>query len=173
AQLKQDGFVPLVATMLKRFRIAPSSLELEVTENVLLDRAVDEIAPTLDQLVKLGVRIALDDFGTGYASLIHLKRFPVHRLKIDQSFVGDIETSQDSAAISRAIIGLAHSLDLRVVAEGVENERQLAYLRTHGCDFAQGYLFGRPLQGSELDDYVAARSVPPCLSSTVLARLPM
>lgn len=160
AQLKHDGFVPLVATMLKRFRIAPSSLELEITENVLLDRAVDTIAPTLDQLARLGVRIALDDFGTGYASLIHLKRFPVHRLKIDRSFIGDIETSPDSAAISRAIIGLAHSLDLRVVAEGVENERQLAYLRAHGCDYVQGYLFGRPLQGSELDDYVAARARP-------------
>ncbi|MBU4529398.1 MAG: EAL domain-containing protein [Hoeflea sp.] len=172
AQLKYDGFVPLVAAMLKRFRIAPSSLELEITENVLLDRAVDTIAPTLDQLVKLGVRIALDDFGTGYASLIHLKRFPVHRLKIDRSFIGDIETSQDSAAISKAIIGLAHNLDLRVVAEGVENERQLAYLRAHGCDYVQGYLFGRPLQGSELDDYVATRAHPavPVQPGTGLAR---
>ena len=172
AQLKHDGFVPLVAAMLRRFRIAPSSLELEITENVLLDRGVDTIAPTLDQLVRLGVRIALDDFGTGYASLIHLKRFPVHRLKIDQSFVGDIETSQDSAAISRAIIGLAHSLDLRVVAEGVENERQLAYLRAHGCNYAQGYLFGRPLQGSELDGYVAAHARPavPVQSGADLAR---
>lgn len=172
AQLKQVGFVPLVAAMLKRFRVAPSSLELEITENVLLDGAVDTIAPTLDQLVQLGVRIALDDFGTGYASLIHLKRFPVHRLKIDRSFIGDIETSQDSAAISRAIIGLAHSLDLQVVAEGVENERQLSYLHAHGCDYAQGYLFGRPLQGSELDDYVAIRasSAGPVQSSANLAR---
>ncbi|WP_051439031.1 EAL domain-containing protein [Ciceribacter selenitireducens] len=171
-QLKLNGFVEQVAAMLKRFRIAPSSLELEITENVLLDRAVDTILPTLDQLVRLGVRIALDDFGTGYASLIHLKRFPVHRLKIDRSFVGDIETSQDSAAIARAIIGLAHSLDLRVVAEGVENERQLAYLRAHGCDFAQGYLFGRPLQGSELDSYIATRARPfvPDRSSANLVR---
>ncbi|MDR6757005.1 diguanylate cyclase (GGDEF)-like protein/PAS domain S-box-containing protein [Mycoplana sp. BE70] len=157
AQLKLDGFVGQVAAMLDRFQIAPSSLELEITENILLDRGVDTIAPALDQLVRLGVSIALDDFGTGYASLIHLKRFPVHRLKIDRSFVGDIETSPDSAAISRAIIGLAHSLGLRVVGEGVENERQRAYLRAHGCDYGQGYLFGKPLQGAELDDYVAAR----------------
>ena len=160
AQLKDDGFVTQVAAMLGRFHIAPANLELEITENVLLDRGADTIASVLDALHRLGVRIALDDFGTGYASLVHLKRFPLDRLKVDRSFVGDIETSQDSAAISRAIIGLAHNLGLEVVAEGVETERQLAFLREHGCDYGQGFLFGRPLEGRELDAYIAAHVRP-------------
>src|SRR5690606_25649699 len=100
AQLKDDGFVAQVSAMLERFQIAPCSLELEITENVLLDRGVDAIAQALEALTQLGVRIALDDFGTGYASLIHLKRFPVHRLKIDRSFISDLETSPDSTVIS-------------------------------------------------------------------------
>ena len=156
AELKHDGFVAQVVAMLDRYRIAPGRLELEITENVLLDRGVETIARALDALHRLGVKIALDDFGTGYASLIHLKRFPVDRLKIDRSFIGDLETSQDSAAISGAIIGLAHNLGLEVVAEGVETEMQRAFLREHGCDYGQGYLFGKPLEGSDLDDYVAA-----------------
>jgi diguanylate cyclase (GGDEF)-like protein/PAS domain S-box-containing protein len=169
AQLKHDGFVAQVAAMLDRYRIAPARLELEITENVLLDRGVDMIAKSLDALHRLGVRIALDDFGTGYASLIHLKRFPVDRLKIDRSFIDDVETSPDSAAISRAIIGLAHSLGLDVVAEGVETERQLAFLREQGCGYGQGYLFGEPLEGHKLDDYVTA-SVRPAIANAELER---
>ena len=169
AQLKDDGFVTRVAAMLEKYRIAPARLELEITENVLLDRGVDMIASSLDALHRLGVRIALDDFGTGYASLIHLKRFPVDRLKIDRSFIDDVEISLDSAAISRAIIGLAHSLGLDVVAEGVETERQLAFLREHGCRYGQGYLFGEPLEGRKLDDYVAA-SIRPVVTQVELER---
>lgn len=167
AQLKHDGFVAQVVAMLDRYRIAPARLELEITENVLLDRGVDMIAKSLDALNRLGVRIALDDFGTGYASLTHLKRFPVDRLKIDRSFIDDVETSLDSAAISGAIIGLAHSLGLEVVAEGVETERQLAFLRGHGCGYGQGYLFGRPLEGRKLDDYVAAGVRPTAANAAV------
>jgi EAL domain-containing protein (putative c-di-GMP-specific phosphodiesterase class I) len=142
--------------MLGRYRIAPDNLELEITENTLLDRGSDKIARALSGLKQLGVKIALDDFGTGYASLVHLKRFSVDRLKIDRSFVSDIETSQDSSVISRAIISLAHSLGLKVVAEGVGTEEQVTFLRAEGCDFAQGYFFGRPLEGAALIDYVNA-----------------
>ena len=158
AQLKMDGFASLVATMLARYGMAPGNLELEITENTLLDRGSDKIARTLSELKELGVKIALDDFGTGYASLVHLKRFSVDRLKIDRSFVGDIESSQDSSMISKAIISLAHSLGLSVVAEGIETSEQLAFLRTQRCDFGQGYLFSRPLDGEALIAYADARS---------------
>lgn len=156
AQLKTDGFAAQIAAMLSRYRIAAENLELEITENTLLDRGADKIARALGELKQLGVKLALDDFGTGYASLVHLKRFSVDRLKIDRSFVCDIETSQDSSAISRAIISLAHSLGLKVVAEGVETKEQLKFLRGQRCDFGQGYLFGRPLEGEALVEYVNA-----------------
>jgi len=171
AQLKMDGFVTQVAAMLTHYGISPASLELEITENTLLDRGVDKIASSLGELKQLGVKIALDDFGTGYASLAHLKRFSVDRLKIDRSFVSDIETSQDSSAISRAIINLAHSLGLKVVAEGVETERQLSFLRAQRCDFAQGHLFGRPLEGEALTDYVHSLA-PEITSCSSLAKQP-
>ena len=132
----------------------PELLEIEITENVLLDRDPGRILNSLNALKTIGVKVALDDFGTGFASLTHLKRFPVDRLKIDRSFVRNIETDADDAAISRTIISLAHSLGLEVVAEGVETPEQLAFLRRHGCNYAQGYLFGRPEPASELAGYL-------------------
>lgn len=147
AQLKNEGFVGEVARLLARYDLPSTRLELEVTENVLLDRSGDKIAETLRRLHALGVTIALDDFGTGYASLAHLKRFPVDRLKIDQSFVRDIGTDPEDAAIARTIVNLAHSLGMAVVAEGIETRAQLEFLRLHGCDVAQGYLISRPLLG--------------------------
>ncbi len=144
AQLKLGGFPATVEALLKHYRVPAAMLEIEITENVLLDRDPGRIHRSLDALKGLGVRVALDDFGTGFASLTHLKRFPVDRLKIDRSFVRAIETDSGDAAISRAIIGLARSLGLEVVAEGVETEGQLAFLRDNGCGYAQGYLFGRP-----------------------------
>ncbi|WP_372425584.1 sensor domain-containing protein [Salinarimonas chemoclinalis] len=147
AQLKDEGFVAEVARNLARWGLPPTRLEVEVTENVLLDRASDKVAETLRGLHALGVTIALDDFGTGYASLAHLKRFPVDRLKIDQSFVRDIGTDPEDAAIARTIVNLAHSLGMDVVAEGIETRAQLEFLRLHGCDIAQGWFIGRPLLG--------------------------
>jgi EAL domain-containing protein (putative c-di-GMP-specific phosphodiesterase class I) len=126
-------------------RLRPRQVEVEITEGVLLDRGAERIAETLAALHRLGVSIALDDFGTGYASLKHLNRFPVDRLKIDQSFVRDIGADPQDAAIVRAVINLAHSLNMGVIAEGVETESQLGFLRLQGCDYAQGYLFSRPL----------------------------
>ncbi len=145
AQLKEASFVTELANLLQAHRIEPRRIELEITEGVLLDRAGERIAETLAAVHRLGVSIALDDFGTGYASLKHLNRFPVDRLKIDQSFVRDIGSDPQDAAIARAVINLAHSLGMDVVAEGVETAEQLAFLRLHGCDFAQGYLLGRPV----------------------------
>ncbi|WP_298211736.1 bifunctional diguanylate cyclase/phosphodiesterase [Acidovorax sp.] len=119
-------------------------LELEITETALAERT-EEVSQVLTRLRKLGVRIAVDDFGTGYSSLAQLKRFPIDVLKIDQSFIRDIPTSADDMAISAAIIAMGHSMGLSVLAEGVEDEAQLAFLRERGCDAYQGYLCSRPL----------------------------
>ncbi|MBW7946765.1 MAG: EAL domain-containing protein [Sphingomonadaceae bacterium] len=154
AQLKLGSFAGTVEALLKRHGLPARLLEIEVTENVLLDRDPGLIHGSLEALKALGVGVALDDFGTGFASLTHLKRFPVDRLKIDRSFVSNIETDAEDAAISRAIIGLAGSLGLDVVADGVETQQQLDFLRRHGCDYAQGYLIGRPGPASGVEAYL-------------------
>jgi diguanylate cyclase (GGDEF)-like protein/PAS domain S-box-containing protein len=143
-QLRQADFTHHVARQLALHRLEAKRLRVEITENVLLEDST-EISTTLEGLHRLGVAIALDDFGTGFASLSHLKKVPVDVLKIDRSFVRDIGTDADDAAISRTIIALAHSLGMRVVAEGIATEEALAFLRINGCDEGQGYLLDPPL----------------------------
>nr|WP_314075755.1 EAL domain-containing protein [uncultured Roseococcus sp.] len=155
SQLLSPGFFDFVRHQLQTHGIEPSCLEVEVTETVLLDRASDRIAHVLAELEGLGVSIALDDFGTGYASLSHLTRLPVHRLKIDRHFVRDIATGSVPNPIARTVIGLAHGLGMQTVAEGVETEAQRDYLAAHGCDLIQGYLISRPLTPDEAGDYLA------------------
>ncbi len=145
AQLLTDGFAEGVAHALARYGISPDFLEIELTETTLLDRSAERIIQVLQALRTMGVSIALDDFGTGYASLSHLTQFPVHRLKIDRRFVQGIERGTAPSPIVRTVIGLAHGLGMEVVAEGVENEAQLSYLSSLGCNLAQGYLISRPM----------------------------
>ena len=145
---RQGGIMASVARALRDSGLEPQWLELEVTESMLM-QSVEATLDTLFKLKDMGVRLAIDDFGTGYSSLSYLKRFPLDTLKIDRSFVKDLPHDAEDVAISKAIIAMAHSLRLAVVAEGVENAEQLAFLRQHGCDLVQGFLFSQPVPAEE------------------------
>lgn len=147
-QFLQTDLVASIATALAETGLAPDCLELELTETLLMTD-VEQAISILRQFKKLGVHISIDDFGTGYSSLSYLKRFPIDTLKIDQSFVRDISVDADDAAITVSIISLAHSLKLQVIAEGVETQEQLSFLRHHGCDEIQGYLFSPPVSAEQ------------------------
>jgi diguanylate cyclase (GGDEF)-like protein/PAS domain S-box-containing protein len=155
-QFRRSGLIETVAGALERSGLPPHLLELELTESILL-QDVDKTLDTVQQLKALGVRLSIDDFGTGYSSLSYLKRFAVDRLKIDRSFVRDISTDPDDAAIVRAIIQLARSLHLGIIAEGVETLAQLEFLGAEGCQEVQGFLFSRPLTPSALKAFLEAR----------------
>src|SRR6185436_13479227 len=133
-----------IAAIVAETGIDAGLLEFELTESLLM-RDPEEAARILDRMRASGVRLSVDDFGTGYSSLAYLKRFPLDSLKIDRAFIRDVTHDADDAAITVAIIGLAHSIKLKVVAEGVENEQQLSFLRANGCDEMQGYWFARPM----------------------------
>lgn len=139
-----------IATILKDTGLPPACLELELTESILM-REVNEALHILDSLKNLGLSIAVDDFGTGYSSLNYLKQFPIDVLKIDRTFVDGLPSGEQDAQIARAIIAMAHSLNLAVIAEGVETHEQLDFLREHGCDEVQGYLFGRPMPANRFE----------------------
>ncbi|MDP1672017.1 MAG: PAS domain S-box protein [Burkholderiales bacterium] len=143
-QLRQPGFSEIMRRALAESGIEPQLIQIEITESSLMENPEEAIV-ILKQLEALGILLAADDFGTGYSSLNYLKRFPLDALKIDRSFVRDITVDADDAVIARTVITLAHSLGLRVVAEGVENEEQLRFLGENHCDEAQGYLFSKPL----------------------------
>lgn len=149
-QFQQPNLLELVRSAIDESGIAPHSLELEITESGAMQNA-DVTIYTLQELKQAGVRIAMDDFGTGYSSLNYLKRFPIDTLKLDQTFVADVVTGGSGAAIVTAIIAMAHSLDLEVVAEGVESREQFEFLKMRRCDFAQGYLFGYPYTVEQVD----------------------
>ncbi|MBV0932778.1 EAL domain-containing protein [Marinobacterium weihaiense] len=148
-QLEDPGFCDRVAQILERHTLEPDQLELELTESLLM-KHVDATVDLLRQLDRMGVHLSIDDFGTGYSSLSYLKRFPLDKLKIDQSFVREISIDQDDAVICRTIISMAENLNLKVTAEGVEQTEQLALLAEFGCHQYQGFLFSRPVPAPEL-----------------------
>ena len=154
-QLRQGKLVSLVRQVLEETGLAPHCLELELTESQLLDN-VEYVIATFQQLHELGVRLAIDDFGTGYSSLSYLKRFAVDYVKIDKTFIHGLGRCSEDEAITLAIISMAHSLDLIVVAEGVENEAQLAFLKARQCDEVQGYLISRPVNAAQFGDLLRA-----------------
>jgi len=148
-QFADPMLLPKLTSIIRRSGLDPSSLELEITESLVMSQGGSAVA-VLQQLKSLGVRIAIDDFGTGYSSLAYLKRFPIDTLKVDRSFIRDIPADSGDKQITRAIIAMAHSLRLRVVAEGVETADQLRFLRKERCDTVQGYYLHRPLPEAEV-----------------------
>jgi EAL domain-containing protein (putative c-di-GMP-specific phosphodiesterase class I) len=147
-QFAQPRLIESVRRALEDAGLEPAGLQLEITESSLMRDAETAVA-MLRAFKNMGVRVAIDDFGTGYSSLAYLKRFPVDVIKVDQSFVRDLCDDEENAAIVRAIIVLARSMRLHVIAEGVESSSQADALRTDGCDFFQGYLFGRPVAAED------------------------
>ncbi len=147
-QFQRESLVETVGRILRETGLSANRLDLEITESVIIQRS-EEVIARIQAFDDMGVRISIDDFGTGYSSLSYLKRFAIHQLKIDQSFVRDISSDPDDAAIVSAIIAIAHSLGLAVVAEGVETAEQLAFLKSLGCDAAQGYYFSKPVPAEE------------------------
>lgn len=152
-QFRQTRLPELIASILARTGLPPRCLELELTESLLVED-VQNAVEIMFQLKDMGVRIVIDDFGTGYSSLSYLKQFPVDKLKIDRSFISEIASNENDAAISRAIINLGHSLNLQVLAEGVETALQKDFILNHGCDFAQGYYFKPPHKPDVIDEYL-------------------
>jgi diguanylate cyclase (GGDEF)-like protein/PAS domain S-box-containing protein len=147
-QFRQEGFRELVRRILQDTGLAPEYLELELTEGLLLSTG-DMTFPLLQEFKAMGVRLAIDDFGTGYSSLSYLRQFPVNKLKIDRSFIRAVAMNADDAAITAAVISMGRSLNLKVIAEGVEDEKQVSFLRAHQCDEMQGYYFSKPLPAKE------------------------
>ncbi|MBL0375054.1 EAL domain-containing protein [Rhizobium sp. KVB221] len=157
AQLRQPDFPLKLERMVAQYGLSPRDIEIELTENILLDDRGSQIDLCLQRLNAMGFPIALDDFGTGYASLAHLSRLPVSRLKIDRTFILNMCEDDNAATIVQATVGLAHSLGMRVVAEGIETEAQLSRLQACNCDFGQGYLLSRPLEPAAVSTFMQER----------------
>lgn len=152
-QLRESSFVSVVEKVLRETGVDAGGLELEITESMLMSDSEKSVR-ALGQLHEMGIRLAMDDFGTGYSSLSYLKRFPIDTIKIDRSFIADLATDPDDVEIIKAIITIGHSLNRKVIAEGVETVEQLAILREHRCDEMQGYLFSRPLPAEEMTEFL-------------------
>ncbi|HSD38480.1 MAG TPA: EAL domain-containing protein [Rhodocyclaceae bacterium] len=165
-QFQQKDLIGMIEGVLASTGLAPELLELELTEGMLMDNVAGTLL-TLNRLKNMGIRLAIDDFGTGYSSLSYLKRFPIHTLKIDRSFVRDISTDPDDAAIVTAIIFMARNLKLKVTAEGVETEEQADFLRSLDCDLVQGFHFDKPLPAQEFGSRLDAKK--PLVPSHVAA----
>lgn len=152
-QFQQKQLPDFVAKIIAETGIAPDQLEFEITESTIMED-VDAAIFTMRKLRDIGINLAIDDFGTGYSSLSYLKRFPIHKIKIDRSFVKDLEIDAESASIVRAIINLAHTLGMTVVAEGVETPEQLGFLQMSNCDSIQGYLYSKPISLNALKEWI-------------------
>jgi len=165
-QFRQKGLEQMIARVLQETGCKATCLELEITESVIMDDP-ESATETLKKLSDMGVQLSIDDFGTGYSSLSYLKRFPIHLLKIDRSFVSDITTDPDDAAIVKGIIALAQSMKLKIIAEGVETTEQLEFLRKQQCDYMQGYYFSKPRLPAQLQEFMAkwVESLPPSVKN--------
>jgi EAL domain-containing protein (putative c-di-GMP-specific phosphodiesterase class I) len=149
-QFRDEGLRQTIAEALGTSGLPPAYLELEITESMIMQNA-ERAIEILQRFRDMGTLVSIDDFGTGYSSLGYLKSFPIDSLKIDRSFVRDVPSDSDDVAITQAIIAMAHSLNLKVIAEGVENDEQLDFLREQGCDQVQGYLMSPPVSALEFE----------------------
>lgn len=154
-QLATDVLITSIKSAISRARISPSSLKLEVTENMLMEHP-EQAAQVMNQIHQMGIGLSIDDFGIGYSNLSFLQRYPVHQLKIDQSFIRQVAEDHNDAAITRAVITLGHSLKLKIVAEGVFAKSQLDFLRAHSCDEVQGNYFCAAVPFDELKSFLDA-----------------
>ena len=156
-QFKRGDIVETVSSILNRTGLDPAWLELELTESILI-QDVNHALEIVNQLRAIGVKLSIDDFGTGYSSLAYLKRFAVHKLKIDQSFIRNLTVDPDDAAIVHSVIQLGHSMKMRTIAEGVETEEQADFLIKEQCDEVQGYLYSHPLSPQEILQFMRKAS---------------
>jgi EAL domain-containing protein (putative c-di-GMP-specific phosphodiesterase class I) len=161
-QLKHSEFPKLVRRALEKYDLPPSLLELELTESVLADAAT---GTALTRLAQLGVHLALDDFGTGYSSLRYLRQYPIDTVKIDRTFLDEVPQNPASSTLVETIIVMAHALGKRVVAEGIETNEQLIFLRERRCDAAQGFYLARPLAAAAITELLQARTMVPQVSA--------
>jgi len=161
-EFRSADFFDSIRAALKQTDLDPGYLELEITEAVLMQNVVST-ASTLAELKAIGVRLAVDDFGTGYSSLSYLTRLPIDALKLDQSFVHNIIVNMSDAIVVRSVINMGQSLKLRVIAEGVETQEQLAFLQGAGCDEGQGYYFSRPMAAKQFAELLEAGISAPVL----------
>jgi EAL domain-containing protein (putative c-di-GMP-specific phosphodiesterase class I) len=155
-QFREHDFLRVLANVLEDTQLDPSTLELELTESVLMEDVEGAIAKAQD-LRAMGVNLSIDDFGTGYSSISYLQRFPISDLKIDRSFVQDIPSNADNVEITKAIIAMAHGLNVEVVAEGVETKAQMEFLARHGCNRAQGYFIDHALPAPDFERRLCQR----------------
>ena len=151
-QFIQHDFEERVSSILKETNVAANKLELEITETLLMDKRIDSMK-ILDNLNNKNIHLSIDDFGTGFSSLSYLKRFPVNTLKIDRSFMQDVPTDDDAKSIVKSIITIAHSLNLKVIAEGIDSKKQLSILYENNCDYAQGFYFSKPLSADDFEAF--------------------
>ncbi|WP_207562579.1 sensor domain-containing protein [Sulfurimonas aquatica] len=156
-QLKGDEFIPFIEDLLKSTNCNPEWIQIEITESQIMKKPEEAIS-ILNQVSALGITLAIDDFGTGFSSLSQLKRLPIDKLKIDRSFVKELPNDEEDVAISKAIIALAKTLDLHLIAEGAETIEQVNFLMNHGCDYIQGYYFSKPLPQKEMREYIIKHS---------------
>lgn len=168
-QIHQKNFIAVIQSALEDFDVDPQCIEIELTESLLMHKT-EEVLHTLNQIRALGVSLAIDDFGTGFSSLSYLRRFPISRLKIDQSFVRDIESTPANASITRAIIAMAKSLSLEIIAEGMENVSEKNILESMGCPEGQGYYFAKPMSAADATHWMKAHKIGTAVSETRTSR---
>ena len=154
--LMKNNFIDDIRRVLRNYNVSPSIIEIEITESIMIDSA-DNALQRIDELKQLGFKVAIDDFGTGYSSLSYLNSFPTDMLKIDKSFIDNMSLNESSKQYVAMIISIGHTLDLKVISEGVESDDQVKVLKSIGCDYIQGYVWGKPMPLEDANRLVASR----------------